>query len=49
MDGFGVSINGNILKVNYHSEISLKEVYEKKFEEEISGILEDCVSFLKKE
>lgn len=49
IDGFGISLAGNILTVHYQSEISLKEVYENKFEDEIVGIIEDCVSFLKKE
>lgn len=49
MDGFGVSINGNKLKLNYHSEIHIKEVYGNKFEDKIVDIMEQCVSFLKKE
>lgn len=49
MDGFGVNMNGNKLRVFYHGEISLKEVYEKQFEQKITDILEQCTSFLKRE
>lgn len=50
MDGFGITINGNILKLSYHSEIALKDVYQKKkFEEDIIDTMEQCISFIKKE
>ena len=49
IDGFGVTMGGNQLKLHYQSEIHLKEVYQKKFEEEINDILENCISFIKKE
>ncbi|KKQ97097.1 MAG: hypothetical protein UT24_C0053G0004 [Candidatus Woesebacteria bacterium GW2011_GWB1_39_12] len=49
MDGFGVNINGNKLKLSYHGQISLKEVYETKFEEKITDIIEQCAAFLKRE
>lgn len=49
MDGFGVSIGGNKLKLHYQSEISLKEVYQKKFEDEITDVMEQCIAFVKKE
>ena len=49
IDGFGVSISGNKLKLSYHSEISLKEVYGKKFEEKITDVMEQCITYLKKE
>ncbi len=49
IDGFGVSMNGNKLKLHYQSEIHLKEVYETKFEQEISDTLDECIKFLKKE
>jgi len=49
IDGFGVSIGGHQLKLHYQSEIALREVYEKKFEDEITDILEQCISFVKKE
>lgn len=49
MDGFNVKISGNILTINYQSQISLKEVYMNDFEGEIAQRLEDIASFLKKE
>ena len=49
IDGFGVRINGNKLILNYHGQISLKEVYEFNFEQKITDILNQCVSFLKSE
>jgi len=49
MDGFGVNIMGNKLKLTYQSEIALKEVHGKKFEQNITDIMSDCISFLKKE
>lgn len=48
-DGFGVTMNDDVLTVHYHSEISLKDVSKKGFESKIEGIIEDCVSYMKKE
>jgi len=49
MDGFSVSFHGDQLCVHYHSEIMLKEVHDKKFESNIERIIEQVVSFIKKE
>ena len=49
MDGFGVVFMGDSLKITYHSEIKLKDVYGTKFENEIEQMIENIVSFLKKE
>ena len=49
MDGFNVSISGNMLTVKYEGEITLKEVYKGDFEGEIDQRLQDIVSYLKKE
>jgi len=49
MDGFSVSMAGNILNIKYQSEIMLKEVYKGDFEGEIAQRLQDIASFLKKE
>lgn len=49
IDGFNVSITGNILILKYHSEILLKDVYKGDFEGEIAQRLQDVVSYLKKE
>lgn len=49
MDGFGVSFYGDMLKINYHSEVQLKEVYRGGFESEIESMINDIANFLKKE
>ena len=49
MDGFGVVFHGPILRVKYQSEIRIKEVKDKGFEDEITRRLKDIVKFLKKE
>ena len=49
MDGFGANIQGNKLKLSYQSEISLKEVYGNRFEQDIGDMIGECISFLKKE
>tara|TARA_R110000824_G_scaffold90401_1_gene220828 strand:+ start:129 stop:701 length:573 start_codon:yes stop_codon:yes gene_type:complete len=49
IDGFNVSIAGNMLIVKYQGEILLKDVYKGDFEGEIAQRLQDIVSFLKKE
>ena len=49
MDGFGVSFHGNKLRINYHSEVQLKEVYGGSFESDIESMIEQVAGFLKKE
>jgi len=49
MDGFNVSIAGNLLTIKYQGEILLKDVYKGDFEDEMAQRLQDIVSFLKKE
>tara|TARA_R110002020_G_scaffold82416_1_gene204034 strand:+ start:5163 stop:5711 length:549 start_codon:yes stop_codon:yes gene_type:complete len=49
MDGFGVVFHGPILRINYQSEVRIKDVKNKGFEDEIVGHLKDIVKFLKKE
>jgi len=49
MDGFKVTIGGDILKVIYQADIKLKETHDKGFENEISATIADVVKFLKKE
>jgi hypothetical protein len=49
MDGFGVVFETNRLKITYHGEIQLKDVYESKMEKEMENMFADIVSFLKKE
>ena len=49
LDGFGVRIVGNKLILRYTSEIKLKEVHEKGFENDIVDKINQCIAFLKKE
>ena len=49
MDGFKVSIHGPILRINYQSEVRIKDVQKNGFEDDIVSHLEDIVKFLKKE
>jgi hypothetical protein len=49
MDGFGVCFLGNVLRVKYQGEITLKEFHRGDFEGDISQRLQDISSFLKKE
>ncbi len=38
-----------MLKINYHSEVQLKEVYRGGFESEVESMINDIANFLKKE
>tara|TARA_R110002110_G_scaffold178452_2_gene383460 strand:+ start:1733 stop:2275 length:543 start_codon:yes stop_codon:yes gene_type:complete len=49
MDGFKVKFMGNQLCVIYQSDIKLKDVHNKKFENEIENTLGSIVSHLKKQ
>lgn len=49
IDGFSVGVKGNVLRLSYQSEIGIKEVQEKGFENNITAVMDDCLSFLKKE
>lgn len=49
IDGFNVSIAGNMVILKYQGEIMLKDVYKGDFESEIAQKLQDIVSYLKKE
>ena len=50
MDGFKVSFyGGNQLCIHYHSELKLKDVYDKGFESDLEQMIEDIASFIKKE
>ena len=49
IDGFNVTISGNILTVKYQGEITLKDVYKGDFEAEMAQRLQDIISYLKKE
>ena len=49
IDGFNVKFMGNVLRVTYHGEVQLKEVYANDFESNMEQTFADIVSFLKKE
>ncbi|HCI69850.1 MAG TPA: hypothetical protein DHV30_04335 [Balneola sp.] len=49
MDGFGVKFFGNMMCLNYMSEVQLKEVYANGFEADVEQRMADIVTFLKKE
>ena len=49
MDGFGVKMHGDILKLSYQSEIKLQDVHDKNFESDIEQTVQDIANFLKKE
>lgn len=48
-DGFGVSIHGNTLCIKYQSEIKLTDTHDKKFQSEMEDMIEEIVSYLKRE
>jgi len=47
-DGFSLSLNGNILLLNYQSEMSVKELHEKDFESDVEDTLAQVLKFVKK-
>tara|TARA_R100001460_G_scaffold106705_2_gene154486 strand:+ start:346 stop:876 length:531 start_codon:yes stop_codon:yes gene_type:complete len=49
MDGFGVRLHGDVLKITYQSEIKLRDVHDKSFESDIEQTIQDIANFLKKE
>ena len=49
IDGFGVKFMGNVLRINYQSEVQLREVCANGFEDEIGCRFAEIVKFLKKE
>ena len=49
LDGFKIRIVGDILTINYHTEVFLKEVYGTKFEQEMDSVCEQVKKYLQKE
>ena len=49
IDGFGVNFHGNLLNINYKSDIRLKDVYAGNIEKEVEDMIEKVASFIKKE
>jgi hypothetical protein len=49
MDGFNVKFYGNVMCLSYMSEVQLKEVYARGFEQDLDQRLTDISAWLKKE
>jgi|TARA_B100000900_G_scaffold415525_1_gene445819 hypothetical protein len=49
MDGFNVKFHGNMMRLSYMSEVTLKEVYANGFESDVESQMNEIVKFLKKE
>ena len=49
IDGFNVNFHGDKMRINYHSEVKLKEVQDSKFESNLESMINDVAKFLKKE
>ena len=49
MDGFTVSLAGNMMIVKYNSELPLKDIHRSNYEDDVNSRIEDIVSFIKKE
>jgi len=49
MDGFSVKVGGNMLHVSYQSDMKLKDVHRSDVEADTEAMIEQVVSFLKKE
>jgi hypothetical protein len=48
-DGFGLSVNGNVLIVKYQGEVTLKEIKDKNFESDMGQCMADVLKFIKKQ
>jgi len=49
MDGFGVSMHGNLLLIRYNSHEPLMNLHEKRFERDMERRIEDIRVFIQKE
>jgi hypothetical protein len=49
IDGFKVSVTGNILTIAYNRQVPLKKAKEEKYEQELENMLAQLASFIKKE
>jgi len=47
-DGFGLSLSGNRLIINYEGEITIKEMHSKDFESDTEQMLADILKYVKK-
>lgn len=49
MDGFGVSMQGNLLILKYHSQEPIANLHQKRFEKEVERRIDDIKKFIQKE
>ena len=49
MDGFGISLQGNLLVIRYNSHEPLANLHEKRFEREIERRIEEIKKFIQKQ
>lgn len=49
MDGFGVSMHGNMLILRYHSVEPIRELHQKKFEKDVERRIADIKNYIVKE
>ena len=49
MDGFNAQFHGDKLIIKYHSEVKLKDTHDSKFENEVEGMINSVVKYLRKE
>lgn len=49
MDGFKVQFAGNQICIHYHSEIKIKDVHDKNFNNDLEDMIGNIASFIKKE
>ena len=47
-DGFGLTLSGNILKINYEGECGIKEIKQNSFESDTEQTLADILKFVKR-
>jgi hypothetical protein len=49
IDGFGIRFHGDLLCINYQSDIKLKDVYAGDIEADVEDMIQNVANFLKKE
>ena len=49
IDGFKIKFHGPVLRINYQSDVKLKDVYANGFESDVLGTINKAANFIKKE
>lgn len=49
MDGFNITLAGNLMIVKYNTDLPLKNIHRSDYESEVTGRINDIVNHLKKE